>query len=103
LYLQVQALDNFISPIPEFEGDIPIPAIPVSAQTPSGDVGSTRTRASKRKAVAPPPTLKKAKTSTGKLTGGIKINKPSPSLPSALTPPQAPQKKVLMRQSNKYA
>jgi hypothetical protein len=27
----MQALDNFISPLPDFDGDIPIPAVPVLA------------------------------------------------------------------------
>jgi hypothetical protein len=36
----MQALDNFISPIPGFKGDIPIPAIPVSAQSPSDELAS---------------------------------------------------------------
>jgi hypothetical protein len=57
-------LDTFISPIPGFEGDIPIPAIPVSARPPSGEaiddpsaeanVGASKTRASKRKATTTP-------------------------------------------------
>jgi hypothetical protein len=33
----MQALDNFISPIPGFDGDILIPAIPVSAQPPGDE------------------------------------------------------------------
>jgi hypothetical protein len=33
----MQALDNFISPIPGFDDDIPIPAIPVLAWPPSDD------------------------------------------------------------------
>jgi hypothetical protein len=53
----MHALDSFISPIPSFEGDIPILAILVSAQPPSGKADSApstraspdvvRTRASK--------------------------------------------------------
>jgi hypothetical protein len=40
LYVWMQALDSFISPIPGFEGDIPIPMIPVSARSPSGESAS---------------------------------------------------------------
>jgi hypothetical protein len=36
----MQALDNFISPIPGFEGDIPILTITVLAQPPGGEVDS---------------------------------------------------------------
>jgi hypothetical protein len=58
----MQALDSFISPIPGFDGDMPIPAIPVSAQPPSDEVTSdpstgaststSRTWAGKRKTTA---------------------------------------------------
>jgi hypothetical protein len=37
LIVRMQDLDNFISPIPGFEGDIPILAIPVSPRPPSGE------------------------------------------------------------------
>jgi hypothetical protein len=33
----MQALDNLISPIYRFEGDIPILAIPISTQSPNGE------------------------------------------------------------------
>jgi hypothetical protein len=36
LIVRMQDLDNFISPIPSFEGDISIPAIPVLAHPPGG-------------------------------------------------------------------
>jgi hypothetical protein len=60
----IQDLDSFISPIPGFEGDILILAIPVSAHSPGGEaiddpsVGfstdASMTRANKRKATANP-------------------------------------------------
>jgi hypothetical protein len=66
----MQALDSFISPIPNFEGDIPILAIPVSAQSPSGEadsnpsteasVGTPLAWAGKRKATASLTPQKKA-------------------------------------------
>jgi hypothetical protein len=33
----MQVMDSFISPIPRFEGDIPILAIPISSQSPGGE------------------------------------------------------------------
>jgi hypothetical protein len=36
----MQALDSFFSPIHRFEGDIAIPVIPISAQSPSGESAS---------------------------------------------------------------
>jgi hypothetical protein len=101
----MQALDSFISPIPDFEGDIPIPAILVSAQPPGGEadsdpstgasVSTPRTRAGKRKATANPSPQKKA---TWKPLGGFQINKPAP----ALTPPSGPRKGIPIHQSRRY-
>jgi hypothetical protein len=95
----MQALDSFISPIPDVEGDIPIPAIPVSAQplgseadsdhSTGASAGAPRTRAGNRKATANPTPQKKAKKVAGKPLGGIKINKPVSTAPT-LTPPSAP-------------
>jgi hypothetical protein len=75
----MQTLDNFISPIPDFEGDIPILAIPVSAQPPSSEaesdpstgasVNASRTQAGKRKATANLTPQKKAKKAAGKPLG----------------------------------
>jgi hypothetical protein len=72
----MHALDNFISPIPGFEGDILIPAIPVSTQPPGGEADSDpstgasadapRTWAGKRKGTASPTPQKKAKKDVGK-------------------------------------
>jgi hypothetical protein len=60
----MQALDSFISPIPGFEGDIPIPAIPILAQPPGDEstsdssagvsASALKTWAGKRKATANP-------------------------------------------------
>jgi hypothetical protein len=103
----MQALDSFISPIPSFEGDIPILAIPVSAQPPGGkadsdpstgaSVGVPRTRASKRKATANPTPQKKTKKYVGKPLGGIKINEPVQTTPAS-TPPSIPRKGILILQ-----
>jgi hypothetical protein len=60
----MQALDNFISLIPSFNGDIPILAIPVSARPPDDEstsdpsIGASasaqKTQAGKQKASANP-------------------------------------------------
>jgi hypothetical protein len=62
LSVRMQGLDSFLSLIPGFEGDIPIPAIPISARPPGGESISdpstgasasiSKTWASKRKANA---------------------------------------------------
>jgi hypothetical protein len=97
----MQDLDNFISPIPSFEGDIPIPAMPISAHPPgdkaidkpSTETSASKTRASKQKATANPTLQKKAKKTTGKCSSGIKINKPMTKA-SALTPLSGPRKGI---------
>jgi hypothetical protein len=96
LIVQMQDLDSFISPIPGFKGDIPIPAIPVLARPPGGEdindpsaratASASKTHASKRKATANPTPQKKAKKTTGKSSSGIKINEPVLKA-SASTPP----------------
>jgi hypothetical protein len=96
----MQALDNFISPIPDVDGDIPFPTVPVSAWIPCdesvGDpsvgasASASKTRASKQKATANPTPQKKAKKATGKSSGRIKINEPAPKAP-ALTLPSGPR------------
>jgi hypothetical protein len=60
----MQALDNFISPVPGFDSDILIPAIPVSARPPGDEstsdpsarasASALKTRAGKQKASANP-------------------------------------------------
>jgi hypothetical protein len=103
----MQALDNFISPIPRFERDIPILAVLISAQTPSSEstddssanpgAGSSRTREGKHKATTTPPPSKKPKKIVGKSDGGIKINEPTSKPSSTLAPPLGPQKKFPIR------
>jgi hypothetical protein len=108
----MQYLDSFISPIPGFDGDIPILAIPVSARPPGGDAiddpssqsiaSVSKTQASKRKATANPTPQKKAKKATEKSSSGIKINKPMPRA-SASTPPSSPQKGIIIHRSRRYS
>jgi hypothetical protein len=104
-------LDSFISPIPSFNGDISIPAIPDSARPPgdkstsdhSAGAGANalKTQASKRKATANPAPQKKARKTMGKSAGGIKINEPTPKT-SASTPSSSPQQKILIQHSKRY-
>jgi hypothetical protein len=57
----MRELDNFISPIPGFEGDMPIPAIPITARDPGAgsskdpstgsSANASRTQAYKQKAL----------------------------------------------------
>jgi hypothetical protein len=90
----MQALDSFISPIPSFEGDIPIPAIPVSAQPPGDEAdsdpstgasaGIPRTQARKRKATANPSPTKKTKKAPGKPPGESRSMNLYPQYPHRL-------------------
>jgi hypothetical protein len=99
----MQALDNFISPIPGFEGDISIPTIPVSARPPDDEsisdpsvragASALKAWAGKWKATANSIPSKKAKKATGKSADGIKINEATPKT-SALTPPSGPRRKT---------
>jgi hypothetical protein len=92
----MQALDSF-------DGDIPIPVVPVLAQPPSNDDASdsstrssasaSKTRASKRKAAANLTPQKKAKKVTRRSSSGIKIVEPTPKAPAS-TPPSCPQQKI---------
>jgi hypothetical protein len=103
----MQALDSFISPILVFEGDIPIPAIPILAQSPSvesrsdmsdgASVGASKNQAGKRKATATLTTQKRAKKTAGKSANGIKINEPAPKASLALTPFSNSRKKIPIR------
>jgi hypothetical protein len=108
----MQALDNFISHIPGFEGDILIPAILVSTRSPSGEsvnkpsagasAEALRTQTGKRKAATNPTAKKKTKKATEKSSSGIKINEPAPKAFPALTSPLGPRQKNLIRRSNRY-
>jgi hypothetical protein len=111
VYTKMQALDSVASTIPSFNGDNPIPTIPISAQVPSVEladdssigpsVGSSKTRAGKLKAMATPPPLKKAKKVMGKKLGRININDPAPKPSSTLTPPKGPLGKFTICRSKR--
>jgi hypothetical protein len=62
---------------------------------------ASKTQTGKQKATANPTPQKKAKKVTGKSSGGIKINKPTPKA-HALTPPSGPQKKIPIHRSKRY-
>jgi hypothetical protein len=107
----MHALDNFISPIHGFDGDIPFPAIPVLAR-PHGDesvgdpsagasASASKTWAGKQKASTNPTPQKKAKNAMGKSSGRIKITKPATKTPAS-TPPSGPQPKILIHRSRRY-
>jgi hypothetical protein len=96
----MQDLDNFISPVPGFDGKILILAIPVSAQPPGDEPASdpsagasanaSKTRDGKWKATTNLTPKKKAKKTMGRSSSRIKINEPAPKAP-ALTPPSGPR------------
>jgi hypothetical protein len=89
-------MDSFISPIPSFEGDAPIPVVPISARDPGAELteepptGSSactpRTQACKRKVPIDLNLPKKAKKVAGKPLGEIKITGPKSKAPTS-TPP----------------
>jgi hypothetical protein len=93
----MQAFDSFISPIPGFEVDILIPAIPISTRSLSGEFANdpstganaraSKTRTDKWKAATNPTPQKKTKKATGKSSSGIKINELAPKASPAPTPP----------------
>jgi hypothetical protein len=84
----MQVLDSFISPVPNFDSDILILAIPVLARPPGDEstsdpsaragVGASKTRVGKWKATTNPTPQKKTRKTTGRPAGGIKINEPAP-------------------------
>jgi hypothetical protein len=105
----MHALDSFISPIPGFDGDIPILAISVLAR-PSGDkptsdpstrASASKTRVSKQKATANPIPQKKAKKATGRSSSVIKINDSAPKAPAS-TPPSGPRQMIPIHHSKRY-
>jgi hypothetical protein len=106
----MQALDSLTSPIPEFEGDISIPAIPVSVWSPGGESANdpsagasaeaSKTRSGKRKVASIQTPEKKA---TSKSTSRIKINEPAPKASFALTPLLGSRRKTPICQSNRYS
>jgi hypothetical protein len=106
------ALDNFIAPIPSYEGESPILAVPVSAWTSSGEsasdslkgqnAGSSGTRADKRKVAATLPPSKKKQRVVSKKALGVMINDLAPQTSPAPTPPRCTQGGFTMHQSNRY-
>jgi hypothetical protein len=79
----MQALDNFISPVPGFNGDILIMTILVLAWPPSdkpmsdpfaeASASTLKTRVGKRKATVNATPQKKARKTTGRSAGGILV------------------------------
>jgi hypothetical protein len=73
----VQALDIFMSPIPDFDDDIPILTVPVSVRPPGDEPASepsagasdsaSKTQAGKQKATANPTPQKKDQESRGEI------------------------------------
>jgi hypothetical protein len=107
----MQDLDSFILHIPRFEGDIPIPVIPVSACDPGAEssedpstgssASGTRTQACKRKVPIDLNPPKKAKKATGRPLGGIKITSPKQKAPAS-TPPLETWKGIPILRSKRY-
>jgi hypothetical protein len=99
----MQALDNFIFPVPGFDGDILILAVPVLARSPGNEpvsdpsigASASKTQVSKHKATANSTPQNKAKKATGRSSGGIIIDEPTLKAP-ALTPPSGSQLKILI-------
>jgi hypothetical protein len=64
----MQALDNFLSPIPSFDGDIYIPVVLVSVQPPSDEsVGDPSVGATNGKATAKPDSSEKGQEYHGEI------------------------------------
>jgi hypothetical protein len=107
----MQALDNFISTVPGFDGDILILAVPILAQPPGDELASdpstrasasaTKTRVGKLKATANPTPQKKAKKAMGRSSSGIRIDEPAPKAPAS-TPPSGPRLKIPIQCSKRY-
>jgi hypothetical protein len=107
----MQALDSFISSVPSFDGEILIPAILISAQPPGDEpmsdpftganVSSLKARVGKWKASAKLTLQKKARKTSGRTAGRIKINEPIPRT-SASNPPSGPRRKILIQHPKRY-
>jgi hypothetical protein len=99
----MQALDNFISPIPGFEEDILILAILVSTRSPSeksaidpstgASARASNTQTDKQKVAANLTPQKETKKVAEKSSSGIKINEPIPKVSPAPTPPSGSEQK----------
>jgi hypothetical protein len=104
-------LDSFISPIPGFEGDIPIHAIPILAHDPGiessedpatrSSASASRTRACKQKTPIDPSPHKKAKKAVRKPLGGIKISGTKQKVPAS-TPQLGIRKGIPILRSKTY-
>jgi hypothetical protein len=107
----MQALDSFISPVPDFDGDIPILAVPVLVWPPGDEpvsvpsigasASDSKTWARKQKATTNPTPQKKAKKATGRSSSGIRIDEPAQKAP-ALTPPSGLWPKILIHHLKRY-
>jgi hypothetical protein len=105
-------MDIFISPILIFEGNIPIPAILISARPPGDEsvtdpftrasASASKTQVGKWNAAANLAPQKKAKKTAGKSPGGIKINELAPKVHTP-TPPSGPQARIPIHESKRYA
>jgi hypothetical protein len=99
----MQALDSLIYPIPGFDSDVLILAIPISTRPPGNEFASDpfvgasastiKTQVGKCNVTANPTALKKANKAAGRSSSGIKINEPVSNVP-ALTPPSGPQQRI---------
>jgi hypothetical protein len=108
----MQALNSFISPIPGFDGDIPIPTIPILARPPGDEptsdpvvgasANSLKTQVGKQKATTNPTHQNKARKTTGRSAARIKINESSPKT-SASTSPLSHRWKISIQRSKRYA
>jgi hypothetical protein len=106
----MQDLDSFILTIPGFDGEIPIPAIPILACDPRAEsfedpsarssASASRTRACKRKAPLDPNPPKKAKKIVGKPLGRIKITGPKQKAPAS-SPPSETRKGIWVLRSRR--
>jgi hypothetical protein len=107
----MQDLDSFISHVPRFDDDIPIPAIPISARDPNTEssekppaessANTPRTRACKRKAHVDLNPPKKVKKAAEKPSSRIKITGPRLKA-HASSPLSGTRKGILILRSKSY-
>jgi hypothetical protein len=93
----MQALDRFISPIPIFNGDVPILIVPnltwspgdesISEPSTDASASTSKTRAGMQKVTTNLTCQKKAKNVVGRFAGGVKINEPTSKAPASTSPP----------------
>jgi hypothetical protein len=107
----MQSLDSFISLFPGFDGDIPIPAILISARPPGDEpvsdpsagasASASKNQAGKWKGTINPTPQKMAKKATERSSSRIRIDEPAPKA-HASTPPSGPRLKILIHCSKRY-